>query len=1029
MYNHFVEKVEQPDGSATWELRPLWQRAAGVALVIVAGGCFGVGMLVTRNRCVRLVELREAGKKVYFENAAGKTWMVPKDDCVLVPNKSDKWMDMAVKGERGRFKLHLRGAEFELEVRVHEDGVFRIRADQVGGLRKRYDEAASWALIREPLLVNDAAKIEWSKGQDTISGVYLGRTIQIQYNPFKITLIQNGGEEIVLNGQGLFHLEHFRQKQTEPSQSQSAAENAEPTPDGAEQIVMQAPEAEKRVKASAWFEGEEEDGYWEETFKTWTDSKPKGIVTASPFVSHCPESLSLDVTFPRSSYVYGIPQHAAPLALPPTTGPDAFFDDPYRLWNLDVFEYEASSTMSLYGSIPLLHAHSEHSTLGLFNAAASETWVDVSHPSEKSTLTHWISESGILDVFLLPGPTPADVFAQYARLTGTPVLPAQWALAYHQCRWNYISSEDIRGVQKKFDEEDMPVDVLWLDIEYSEDHKYFIWNEKQFPDPVDMINDVAAIGRKASRQTPSDIHNQTARALIARETPAKRPFVLSRSFYAGSQRHGAIWTGDNMGTWEHMAVGIPMVLSNSIAGMSFVGADVGGFFGNPPPEMLVRWYQVGAFAPFFRAHAHIDTKRREPYLLDEPYKSIVRKILRLRYSLLPVWYTAFRETSVTGMPVLRPQYVMFPKDPAGFALDNQYYLGSSGLLVYYDYFDYTTYHGGRHGATVVVPAPLERFPLLIRGGSIIPTRERPRRSSPLMKFDPFTLTIALDDNGNARGELYLDDGVSYSHETGKLVWREFKAETAGGAVKITSADLAQAKPTEVVDSTDLAGVYKPSNPFASSMSNVKVEKVVVLGLKSKPKAVKASGVEVEWNWVDGTKGKSSGSPTPTPRRRDRQEPKELVFKPLPDTSLRVLKTPVQQVRREGWDPIPFPFDLFSKKDTPSFIRTHDEGSFEGQAPSPLPLSLPPPVFSSSPQYEEASEDEDDQDDEDDTEWQTKYLPSMFPPNQRRKSLSLQEIASMPNLWVIHWDLDNIEWIALEEPGTSSSVRSVGLDKF
>ena len=82
-------------------------------------------------------------------------------------------------------------------------------------------------------------------------------------------------------------------------------------------------------------------------------------------------------------------------------------------------------------------------------------------------------------------------------------------------------------------------------------------------------------------------------------------------------------------------------------------ADVGGFFGNPEPEMLTRWYFVGAFSPFFRAHAHIDTKRREPYLLAEPYKSIIRETLRLRYSLLPVWYTAFRESSVTGLPVIR----------------------------------------------------------------------------------------------------------------------------------------------------------------------------------------------------------------------------------------------------------------------------------------------------------------------------------------------------------------------------------------
>lgn len=88
-------------------------------------------------------------------------------------------------------------------------------------------------------------------------------------------------------------------------------------------------------------------------------------------------------------------------------------------------------------------------------------------------------------------------------------------------------------------------------------------------------------------------------------------------------------------------------------------ADVGGFFGNPTPEMLVRWYGVGIFSPFFRAHAHIDTKRREPYLLEEPYKSIVRDLLRLRYSLLPVWYTSFREASTTGMPVLRFAHFLF----------------------------------------------------------------------------------------------------------------------------------------------------------------------------------------------------------------------------------------------------------------------------------------------------------------------------------------------------------------------------------
>lgn len=87
-------------------------------------------------------------------------------------------------------------------------------------------------------------------------------------------------------------------------------------------------------------------------------------------------------------------------------------------------------------------------------------------------------------------------------------------------------------------------------------------------------------------------------------------------------------------------------------------ADVGGFFGNPDSELLTRWYQAGAFQPFFRAHAHIDTKRREPYLIEEPWGGYIRDAIQLRYTLLPYWYSIFAEASRTGAPVMR--YV--PKD-------------------------------------------------------------------------------------------------------------------------------------------------------------------------------------------------------------------------------------------------------------------------------------------------------------------------------------------------------------------------------
>lgn len=82
------------------------------------------------------------------------------------------------------------------------------------------------------------------------------------------------------------------------------------------------------------------------------------------------------------------------------------------------------------------------------------------------------------------------------------------------------------------------------------------------------------------------------------------------------------------------------------------GADMGGFFGNPDHELLARWYQAGAFQPFMRAHAHLDTKRREPYLLEGDYFDVAKQAVLTRYTYLPFWYTLFYETSLSGTPPL-----------------------------------------------------------------------------------------------------------------------------------------------------------------------------------------------------------------------------------------------------------------------------------------------------------------------------------------------------------------------------------------
>lgn len=116
-----------------------------------------------------------------------------------------------------------------------------------------------------------------------------------------------------------------------------------------------------------------------------------------------------------------------------------------------------------------------------------------------STQTHWISEAGVLDVFVFLGPSIKDVMRQYTRLTGTAMLPQEFSLGYHQCRWNYINQKDVLEVDDQFDAHEMPYDVIWLDIEYTDDRKYFTWESSKFPEPIKMEQALDAKGREVSK--------------------------------------------------------------------------------------------------------------------------------------------------------------------------------------------------------------------------------------------------------------------------------------------------------------------------------------------------------------------------------------------------------------------------------------------------------------------------------------------------------------------------------------------------
>lgn len=854
-----------------------------------------------------------------------------------------------------------------LTVAFYESGVARVTIDeerrQKGDIelrhnsnakKQRYNEAEKWAIVGGTKLSTGAVTSQGAeKGTTKVSYGPAGTfEATIRHAPFSVDFKRGGETQIKLNAQGLLNVEHWRPKVEKPAEEKKGGEEA------------MAADSDKEM-------AEDESTWWDESFGGNTDSKPRG-----------PEAVALDIVFPGYDHVYGVAEHAGPLSLKETRGGGDKYSDPYRLYNSDVFEYEMDSPMTLYGSIPFMQAHKKDSTVGVFWLNAAETWIDITKSttsanplslgigSAKQTNTHWISESGLLDVFVFLGPKPQDVVGAYAELTGYTQLPQQFSIAYHQCRWNYVTDEDVKDVDKKFDKHNIPYDVIWLDIEYTDGKKYFTWDPMTFADPLGMQKQLDEHGRKlvaiidphiknegnyyvvdelkskdlavknkdgniyegwcwpgsshwvdcfnpktrewwkslyrydkfkgSAKNTfiwndmnePAvfngpettmpkdnlhyggwehrDVHNMngmslinaTYGALLARDKEEEkhhvRPFVLTRSFYSGSQRLGAMWTGDNQAVWSHLEASIPMILSLGISGFPFAGADVGGFFGNPSKELLTRWYQAGAFYPFFRGHAHIDTRRREPYLAGEPYTQIITQALRLRYSLLPAWYTAFHEASVNGAPIVRPNYYVFPGDEKGFALDDQLYLGSYGLLAkpvtkegaesqeiyladkekYYDYFDFWTYEGP---GTVSVSAPLDTIPLLMQGGHIIPRRDRPRRSSGLMRYDPFTLVVVIGDSGDAEGTLYLDDGESFEFQEGAYIHRQFSYQRATNT--LMSEDLSPAG----------SASSKVAKAYLKSMEKVRVEKIIVVGAPDAWKSVSEVNVSEE------LEGKSSGT--------------------------------------------------------------------------------------------------------------------------------------------------------------------------
>jgi alpha-glucosidase len=260
--------------------------------------------------------------------------------------------------------------------------------------------------------------------------------------------------------------------------------------------------------------------------------------------------------------------------------------------------------------------------------------------------------------------------------------------------------------------------------------------------------------------------------------PNDRPFVITRSAWAGIQRYSMLWTGDNHSTWEQLELSIRQCLNLSLSGVPFCGADVGGFSWDCTGELLARWTQAGAFFPFFRNHTATGTRRQEPWTFGPEVEEICRRYIRLRYQLLPYLYNLFYEAAQDGTPIMRPLFWEFPHDPHAYAVDDQFLLGPAILVapvvkpaatrraVYLpagsDWYEYWSKQRHRGGEYVTVEAPLERLPLFVRAGAIVPMTEPVEHTG--QKTDEILLGVY--PGPGATGYLYEDDGESLEHERG-----------------------------------------------------------------------------------------------------------------------------------------------------------------------------------------------------------------------------------------------------------------------
>ena len=348
--------------------------------------------------------------------------------------------------------------------------------------------------------------------------------------------------------------------------------------------------------------------------------------------------------------------------------------------------------------------------------------------------------------------------------------------------------------------------------------------------PANIQSRIDEPGFKKRMATELEVHNifglENARATYDGELalrPNERPFVMTRASYAGGQRYGCTWTGDNSSTWNHLRMTVPQIINLGLSGFAFSGADVGGFAGSPSPDLLTRWVELAAFQPIERIHSAKGTRMHEVWVDGPEQEAIRRRFIEERYRLMPYFYTTAEETSRDGLPIDRPLFLEYPDDLTGgteFMFGSRILVAPSSYLeepvpyavhlppgTWYDYWTGDQIKSGKPAGQVdleqrdkviaqkplMVTPMLDQLPVYVRGGSILPiapltqsTSETP--NGPLI-LRVYPLTEGFDSQGEAcAGEVYTDDGHTLNFRNGEFARIHFSCSVApDGAVTVQIA--------------------------------------------------------------------------------------------------------------------------------------------------------------------------------------------------------------------------------------------------